>query len=244
MENKKGSGIFLGVVSVATLIVAIIGATFAYFSTQTNSANNAVNVSAYEFATEVTSVERIYPTTTALEGLAGQGIIPLNPTAEVEGATGGETNLLYALNNKSCVDDRGYMVCALYKVTLTNNSAVAAELTLDLKTIAINKFTDLTFQALTGEVNNFTLNGKNATIGTVDTSVTIKNDEGKDITLIVPAKSGEVAGTLVHYFTVYLNEPTPETDQNAQMGGTYTGQLVYTTTTGGNRLTGTFTIGE
>ena len=29
MENKNGRGIFLGVVSVATLIVAIIGATFA-----------------------------------------------------------------------------------------------------------------------------------------------------------------------------------------------------------------------
>ena len=40
MENKKGSGIFLGVVSVATLIVAIIGATFAFFSTQTGSENN------------------------------------------------------------------------------------------------------------------------------------------------------------------------------------------------------------
>ena len=47
MENKKGSGIFLGVVSVATLIVAIIGATFAFFSTQTGSVNNAVNVGAY-----------------------------------------------------------------------------------------------------------------------------------------------------------------------------------------------------
>lgn len=243
MENKKGSGIFLGVVSVATLIVAIIGATFAYFSTQTNSANNAVNVSAYEFATTVTSVERIYPTEDALKGLAGQGIIPLNPTAEVKNATGGETNLLYALNNKSCVDDRGYMVCALYKVTLTNNSVAAAELNLDLRTNAINKFTDLTFQALTGEENNFTLNGKAATIGTADTSVTIKNDSDQKISLTVPAKSGEVAGTLVHYFTVYLNEPTSATDQNAQMGGTFTGELVYTTTTGGNRLTGEFTIG-
>lgn len=243
MENKKGSGIFLGVVSVATLIVAIIGATFAYFSTQTNSANNAVNVSAYEFATTVTSVERIYPTTTALEGLAGQGIIPLNPTAEVTNATGGETNLLYALNNKSCVDDRGYMVCALYKVTLTNNSVAAAKLNLDLRTNAIDKFTDLTFQALTGEENNFTLNGKAATIGAADTSVTIKNDSNEKISLRVPAKSGEVAGTLVHYFTVYLNEPSSETNQSAQMGGTFTGELVYTTTSGGNRLTGEFTIG-
>ena len=32
MENKNGQGIFYGVIGVATLVVAIIGATFAYFS--------------------------------------------------------------------------------------------------------------------------------------------------------------------------------------------------------------------
>ena len=36
MENKKGNGIFLGVIGVATLIVAIIGATFKYFSANKN----------------------------------------------------------------------------------------------------------------------------------------------------------------------------------------------------------------
>ena len=48
MENKKGNGVFLGVVAVATLIVAIIGATFAYFSITAQSAENAVNLSAYD----------------------------------------------------------------------------------------------------------------------------------------------------------------------------------------------------
>ena len=43
MENKKGSGIFLSVIGVATLIVAIIGATFAYFSA-TASSYNDVNI--------------------------------------------------------------------------------------------------------------------------------------------------------------------------------------------------------
>ena len=241
MENKRGSGIFLGVVSVATLIVAIIGATFAFFSTQTNSDAGAVNVSAYEFATTVTSVERIYPDTTALEGLAGQGIIPMNPTHEITGATAGETNLLYALNNKKCVDDRGYMVCALYKVTLTNASTAAAELNLELKTTTIDKFADLTFQALSGEENNFALQGLAAKIGTADTSVTIKSDDSNQIALTVPAKSEDTNGTLVHYFVLYLNETNDS--QNDQMAGTFTGQLVYTTTSGGNRLTGEFTMG-
>ena len=42
MENNNGKGIFLGVVSVATLIVAIIGATFAYFSATTTVGNGVL----------------------------------------------------------------------------------------------------------------------------------------------------------------------------------------------------------
>ena len=36
MDNNKSRGIFLGVLSVATLIVSIIGATFAYFVASAN----------------------------------------------------------------------------------------------------------------------------------------------------------------------------------------------------------------
>lgn len=44
MENKRGNEIFLGVVGVATLLVAIIGATFAYFSASAVSNNDAIKV--------------------------------------------------------------------------------------------------------------------------------------------------------------------------------------------------------
>lgn len=40
MENKNGQGVFYGVIGVATLIVAIIGATFAYFSASVTAGNN------------------------------------------------------------------------------------------------------------------------------------------------------------------------------------------------------------
>lgn len=40
-ENRKGTGVFYAVVGVATLVVAIIGATFAYFSA---SATNDTDV--------------------------------------------------------------------------------------------------------------------------------------------------------------------------------------------------------
>lgn len=238
MENKKGSGIFLGVVSVATLIVAIIGATFAFFSTQTGSENNAVSVGAYEFATSVKSVERVYPTK-ADETKFTKGIIPLSAATNV----GDTTYLMKALSaDKKCIDDKGYMVCALYKVTLTNTSTVAAEMNLSVKTTKNvagaggSKFTDLTFQALSGNEEAFTLNS---------TAVTLLANEGEanDIAgVTITADAAETTGVAketVHYFVVYLNESN-ET-QSTQMGAKYEGQLIYTTTTGGNTLTGTFT---
>ena len=40
MENNNGRGIFYGVIGVATLVVAIIGATFAYFSASVTAEGN------------------------------------------------------------------------------------------------------------------------------------------------------------------------------------------------------------
>ncbi len=45
MENRNGQGIFYGVIGVATLVVAIIGATFAFFSASASSAANAISAS-------------------------------------------------------------------------------------------------------------------------------------------------------------------------------------------------------
>ena len=102
MENGKGNAIFLGIVSIATLIVAIIGATFAYFSATTESSPNAVGLSAYEFKMTL-SVTPIYPTGAA-------ALIPLNPDTKIPNAPEGkDTNLLFALNQAKhkCVDDSG-----------------------------------------------------------------------------------------------------------------------------------------
>jgi hypothetical protein len=238
-ENKKGANTLYAVIGIATLVVAIIGATFAFFSTQTGSENNAVNVGAYEFATSVKSVDRIYPTTTD-EAKFTQGIIPLNAATSV----GDTTYLMRALSaDKKCIDDKGYMVCVLYKVTLTNTSTIAAEMNLTVKTIKNvagaggSKFTDLTFQALNGNEEAFTLNS---------TAVTLLAEEGQSndvngVTITAdPAETTGVAKETVHYFVVYLNEASAESNQSTQMGAKYEGQLIYTTTTGGNTLTGTF----
>lgn len=241
MENKKGSGIFLGVVSIATLVVAIIGATFAYFSASAESGQDAVGAQAYEFNVAVTSVEKIQPTT----GTAG--LIPLDSDGVVENTS--DTNLLYALNKAEniCVDSNNYQVCQLYKATITNNGTQPVNLSLEVKTISNTassvsgrtKFEDLTIQSLTYAESVYGLHGTAKTLApTNGNSVSV---DGVTITAN--------AGINEHYFVVYLEEPTvgedtaaDQKDQSAQMGASYTGQLVYVSAGGGNRLTGTFTV--
>ena len=240
MENRKGSGIFLGVVSVATLVVAIIGATFAYFSASVSSNEGAIGATAYEFDVKVTEIKMIQPGNVDNLG----GIIPMNVNTQVSG----KGMLLYALNDaaQKCVDSNNYQVCALYEATLSNGGSQEVTLNLTVKTDTNvagsggEAFSDLTFQALTENTGTYSLNGAAQTLmTTAGQSVNIEN-----VSINVPAKTTDYK----HYFVVYLNEPrneegTAEKDQSKQMGAKYTGSLIYTTSQGGNRLTGTFNVG-
>ena len=240
MENRKGSGIFLGVVSVATLVVAIIGATFAYFSASVSSNEGTIGATAYEFDVKVTNIKMIQPGNVDNLG----GIIPMNVNTQVSG----KGMLLYALNDatQKCVDTNNYQVCALYEATLSNGGSKDVTLNLAVKTDTNEAgsggeaFSDLTFQALTENTGTYSLNGAAQTLmTTAGQSVNIEN-----VSITIPAKTTDYK----HYFVVYLNEPrnnedTDAKDQSKQMGAKYTGSLVYTTSQGGNRLTGTFNVG-
>ena len=268
MENKKGAGIFLGVVSVATLIVAIIGATFAYFSA-TVTGTNTVDVSAYEFnATMV--IEPIYPMP------AANGIIPINPAGTVTGASGSNTtNMLYALNvggqdGRKCVDSNGYQVCALYKVTVTNGSKQALTLAGTIVPITNNAssrtgatpFMNLKYQVVSGDdtQNNLTLVGTAADFqkaevvneGDLPTILTLSNGAtpvslGTNLTVPAATESQEEGheGELKPqsssmYVLLYLND---NGDQSSEMGATFQAQITFASTNGeGGQLTGTFTV--
>lgn len=231
MENKKGSGIFLGVVSVATLIVAIIGATFAYFSASIEG-SNTVNVTAYEFNASL-SVSPEYPETAA-------SIIPLDPNGAVIGADG-KTNLSYAMNEATdrCVDSNGYQVCAVYSATFTNNGSqditLNGTLTTNTNTASSREgatgFTNLKFGKLTGtkESNDLAIEGE---------ALAIKSEVGQNISIgSVTVGAGK---TVTKYFVVYLDEKAEA--NNAEMGAQFEGKLTYTSATGGQQLTGKFNL--
>lgn len=242
MENRRGSGIFLGVVSVATLIVAIIGATFAYFSASVEG-EGTVDLTAYEFNASV-SISPVYPTSAA-------SLIPLNPNTALTGENiTNKTNITYAMNEATnrCVDSYGYQVCAVYKAVFTNNGSADIELDGVLTTAKNNVrtsateediqdgkatgFTNLKFSHLTGTEtgNDFALTGD-----LIDIKSTV--DESADIGS-VSVGAGE---TETIYFVVYLNEAGEL--NNPEMGASFQGELTYTSATGGQQLTGTFNVG-
>ena len=121
MNREDKRGIFFGVVGVLTLIVAIIGATLAYFSINAQSEENALIVQAasvqivYEDGNKL-NVEEIIPSTNTIAMAAYSRW--LNNESNAEGTP-----------YEKCVDDRGNVVCGVYEFTLTNNGTNKADIT-------------------------------------------------------------------------------------------------------------------
>ena len=249
MENSKGRGIFLGVVSVATLIVAIIGATFAWFSASVGSGENDVNLTAYQFDADLT-VERVFPTAEN----ASKKIIPFVPDKVLrEGLENETNNMNYALNEATnkCVDSSGYLVCSLYKITVTNNGSNAIELdgsVTTMETTATKTGTTLTANGdLKAQIISYA-DGKYTYTHNLSKALALPNTvSGSEklimdpATLTVGATSG--ANTAELYVLVWLNDTTE--NQSTMMGASYKGQFIFSAVGmgAGNQLTGTFNLG-
>ena len=150
MENKRGSEIFLGVVGVTTLLVAIIGATFAYFSATAKSGNESVAVSS-------TKVDLGYDDVTSR--LKTQMIPSAHNIANF--AAFDERH-----DKGECIDDNGNQVCSIYEFYIGNPGT--AKMTIEGSVnVVTNEFTNLRFQILdeTGAVVFPAIEGKEVGIG-------------------------------------------------------------------------------
>lgn len=249
MENSKGRGIFLGVVSVATLIVAIIGATFAWFSASVGSGENDVNLTAYQFDAELT-VDRVFPTAEN----ASKKIIPFVPDKVLREGQGDQTNNMnYALNEakNKCVDSSGYLVCSLYKITVTNNGSDAIELDGSVTTMETTPTETGTTMTANGDLKAQIISyaeGKYTYTHNLSKALALPNTvSGSEklimdpATLTVGATPG--ANTAELYVLVWLNDSAE--NQSTMMGASYKGQFIFSAVGmgTGNQLTGTFNLG-
>lgn len=219
-ENRKGTGVFYAVVGVATLVVAIIGATFAYFSA--TATNNDTIVGGTATGNNIAlAVTPIAPVTKGRT----ENMIPMLETNLQDGLTG--------TGGKSCIDANGNTVCQVYKVTVTNNGATAVKLdaTLNLETAKGNgegSGTNMKWQL----IENATTEG---TVGTMKSQGTAE--------LFADDLPLAASGTKDYYIVVWLLEtggPQDSSDAGINYTGTVTVNAVGADGTSTSGLTASF----
>lgn len=199
MENRNGQGIFYGVIGVATLVVAIIGATFAYFSAAGNTDATTINGTTGQGGGLTLTVTKLSTDATG----------PLIPQLESTLA-----DALAGTSNKSCVDGKGNTVCQVYSIVVKNtgSSTVSVPGTLTLTSEATHmkwrKMTDAT------------------TLGT-NTSVGQGTKGAIDTPTLQAAGTTGGADSATYYVIVWLEETnSPQaSDENKSFTGTVTFEL-------------------
>lgn len=218
-NNRKGPGVFYAVVGVATLVVAIIGATFAYFSAQATATGDTItggtnNDLASALSVTVTRVNKTVTTANSID------LVPANIDGKLE-----------SVNNavKANCEANGYTGCHLYKIEAQSTQSVAnASILLSTLTVDSTAKTNWAYAIYTG---------------TDKTAEAIVNTDKLDLADPVDMHGNKAltANTPVtYYLLVYLTNV--DEAQNAgdakDETGTYTGTV--TMNAAGGKVSATF----
>ena len=185
-NERKGQGTFYMIIAMLTLVVAIVGATFAYFSLQASDENTIKgNAAQAGLSLEVRKVSVD----------ASGDLVPLDETL-LEKAIKGDS----ATGSQMCVDKNGNTVCQVYEIKVTNEgtaaTAVNGSLTLSAETI-----TNLKWQIMTDQSTPVTDKGQ---FKTTDDTEIAKNDT-------VEANPG----TKTYYIMIWIDEiESPQNDSD------------------------------
>lgn len=184
-ENNNGRGLFYGVIGVATLIVAIIGATFAYFSVNASITNNSDIAGSTVELSETTitgTLTRVTPSTVSM--------VPLKTADLQKGITG--------KGGQQCIDENGAKVCDIYTLTINNTSKAPVSLAGKL-TITATDMADLRWSLLES-----TDSATGATAKEVSDTVIVANE-------LLAANTG----TKTYHFVIWFNETELEQNTQA-----------------------------
>ena len=145
-NNNNGRGIFYGVIGVATLVVAIIGATFAYFSASVTR-NSITNITATTLKLEIINEKMNFK----------QDLIPVETDGTTQagyfaryisltGADGHADRKALA-----CSDDVGNSICSVYQFTVQNPSPTTAQTVVGSMKVSTNTFKNLYYAVFKGD---------------------------------------------------------------------------------------------
>ena len=225
MDNNKSRGIFLGVLSVATLIVSIIGATFAWFVASGSGTTGAAKAGAANVAETLTLSETVdyrqnmipVKETIMKESYKRTGEVTGNGTGRCEGYSAAGGNTVYNL-------------CSIYQFKVSNTASIAQTIYASL-TANTNTFTNLKYCIFEGEAGTSDTEKvacrNMPTAGTTDSNI---------FSEVIPEKTGTHTYTLV----MYINETTGD-QTSADSGKAFTGTISITSSDGTNKMTGALT---
>ena len=209
MENRNGRGIFLGVVSVATLIVAIIGATFAYFSASVSTNEGAIAGNTLDVSSSAITITATKLSTSDLGGSLTGALQDLVPAVITEDQAG-----YAAAVSAHCEDSTAhYTGCHVYEIDVNATNYVPSATMLASLTRSGAGTVDTNWSYALLQTANVSTK---ATSGTAPTLTVLK--EGKD------AAQTPAAAT-VHRFA---NGATQElVTESLNAGHTYYYLIVY-----------------
>ena len=217
MENKNGQGIFYGVIGVATLVVAIIGATFAFFGAQASANGDAIAGNTLDLASALSvSVTKLDLGGTA----ASANLVPA--TINVSAASG----INQALTAKC--EKNGYTGCHVYKIVAESTETVtAASINLStLTTTASSNKSDWKYVIYTGTDSSASALVDGGA-GSMDLAQAFDMHKGAGLTAETP---------VTYYLMIYLAEDNDTEAQNSgstnDATGSYSGTVTMTAGTG------------
>jgi len=208
MNKEEKRGIFLGILGIVILLLAIVGASYAWFTARDRSEDNVVRVKAAEM--QIVYVDGREMNVTGL--IPGKENIVFET---VRRALAGEFNSK-GEKYTVCQDDKGHTVCGVYNFEVTNNVSESVSVMASIEPGTLEegetKFTNLKYaiyDTSSDEINGSKLGTGNITYNTFDILGSNYN---------VPEKS-----TKKFRIIVWLDEVGE--DNNIEQGATFRGRV-------------------
>ena len=231
MEENKSKGIFLGVVGVATLIVAIIGATFAYFVASANGSTGAVQAAGADVSGTLKLDEDVSGIKNNMIPVSGD----VMKQSFVQTGTGATAKCAgISKTEEGSENPTVYNLCSTYVFTLKNTASIPQTVYASLESTK-NDFTNLYYCIYEGENSIDTVT---VACGAVPAVGDKTGGRAKNIfNVTLPAGSEETPSTAKYSLVLYINETGGDQTPN-DSGATYTGTLKVTSSDGSNYMTG------
>lgn len=252
--DNKGRDIFYGVVAVATLIVAIVGATLAYFSVSASSNEGAVNATAATVSIEYNDGQQVTAQADQLIP-ATLDVVKTVYEAKVKTIANDQANT----EANACIDSNNQQVCSAYRFTIRSDIERTVSATLNNEHNGFTYLGYAVYDVTNGQwlkLNDeneeslalTTCSNKTLEEGGADeiadchtTEGTLKTYESRAVNSIfgvtmdenTPAnKTMSVAGeTQVYDLVLFIKEN--DANQNIDQGQTYSGTIIVDVVDGG-----------